>query len=191
MAAVVVICVLVVIGLIVAYSALRRRHTMLVGERGNLQRQLNDLQATMNDRAHSMFETWRASTLDAEAQERATVWFNTWKQGEEKGIRKDAISKSQAVILGRVTEHLLPYLPEFPFNPRDARFLGSPIDFIVFDGLTEGSLRKVLFVEAKTGKSTLTSRERSIRVCVESGLVGYELVRMPGCESEPVETATT
>ncbi|WP_235280356.1 Holliday junction resolvase-like protein [Thermotoga sp. Mc24] len=41
---------------------------------------------------------------------------------EEKRIRKDAIDKSKSVIMGPVTEHLIPFFPEFRYNPKDTRF---------------------------------------------------------------------
>jgi len=34
-------------------------------------------------------------------------------------------------------------------NPKDARFLGTPLDFIVFDGLDEGEVRRIVFVEVR------------------------------------------
>jgi predicted Holliday junction resolvase-like endonuclease len=43
-------------------------------------------------------------------------------------------------------------LPEFceEFNSRDARFLGSPLDFVVFRRLEEGDeVRRIVFVEVK------------------------------------------
>ena len=72
------------------------------------------------------------------------------------------IDKSRSVVSGKVQEHLAPLFPEFlnQFNPKDTRFLGTPLDFIVFDGLDEGEVRKVVFVEVKTGKAGLLSRER-------------------------------
>ncbi|WP_346765237.1 Holliday junction resolvase-like protein [Thermococcus sp. 18S1] len=65
-------------------------------------------------------------------------------------MRQDAVSKSRAVIMGQVAEHFIPYLPGFRYNPKDAKFLGKPIDFIVFDGMSEGNLRKIVFIEVKT-----------------------------------------
>src|SRR5712692_1713138 len=90
-----------------------------------------------------------------------------------KGIREDAIQKSQAVTLGKVTEHLVPYLPGFEFDPRDVRFLGTPIDLIVFDGLCNGSVKRVVFVEVKTGRSSLTPRERFVREAVAANRVEW------------------
>ena len=65
-----------------------------------------------------------------------------------------------------MTEHIVPYFPGFAFNPKDVRFLGTPIDFVVFDGLSDGRVEKIVFVEVKTGGSTLSSRERLVREAV-------------------------
>jgi len=45
-------------------------------------------------------------------------------------------------------------LPEFNYNPTDARFLGSPVDFVVFNGLSGDSPEEVVFLEVKTGKAS-------------------------------------
>ncbi len=97
----------------------------------------------------------------------------------EARIRDDALSRSQSVVAGKATEHLAPLLPGFDFDPRDARFLGSPIDFVVFDGLSEGEVHEVVFVEIKTGPSAaLTSRERLVRDAVEGRRVRFLEVRI-------------
>lgn len=102
-----------------------------------------------------------------------------WKTEFEREIRKDAIERSGAVTLGKVTEHLAPYFSDFvsKYNPRDARFLGSPIDLIVFDGLDSGNLRKIVFVEVKTGASAMTQRERQIRDVVGARMVCHEVLQ--------------
>lgn len=110
------------------------------------------------------------------------IRFAFWKRDFSKGIRKESIAQSQATITGKVTEHLSPYLPGFRFNPRDVRFLGSPVDLIVFDGLQEGSLRRLVLVEVKSGKaSSLTERERMIRDAILSGplRVEWDVLHIP------------
>lgn len=89
------------------------------------------------------------------------LWLG--RSSHEREVRRDAIQRSQAVVTGKVTEQLLPYLPGFEFNPKDVRFLGSPVDLVVFDGLSNGQLERVVFVEVKTGEATLTKRERQLR----------------------------
>lgn len=113
---------------------------------------------------------WRTEELEnAKSQiwnilaKEANVNLEQWKVEAEKEIRKDAIDKSQSVTMGKMTEHMVPYLPGFGFNPSDARFIGSPIDLVVFDGLGNDEVKKIVFVEIKTGTSTLSTRERLVR----------------------------
>ena len=101
-----------------------------------------------------------------------------WKATYTRAIRQDAIVRSQATIAGQVQEQLLPVLPDFPFNPKDARFLGSPVDLIVFDGLDAGELRGIVFIEVKTGGSALSKRERQLRDAVRDGRVRWQEMRM-------------
>ena len=103
--------------------------------------------------------------------------FEKWKKKQVPSIREDAIRGSQAVTLGKSLEHLIPYFPDFPYNPKDVRFLGSPIDLIVFDGLSEGDLREVIFIEVKTGKSgRLPTREKQLKECLQDRRVSWDLL---------------
>src|SRR5206468_1492693 len=81
----------------------------------------------------------------------AALVFVVWKAAYTRAVCRDAIQRSLAVTTGKVFEQLIPYLPDFEFNPKDVRFLGSPVDFVVFDGLSDGTVRRVVFVEVKTG----------------------------------------
>ena len=108
----------------------------------------------------------------------ALVYVQRWKARYTQAIRQDAVQRSQAVTTGKVHEQLVPYLPEFGFNPKDARFLGSPVDLLVFDGLDDGELRRVVFLEIKTGESGLTSRERQVRDVVQALQVVWEELRI-------------
>jgi predicted Holliday junction resolvase-like endonuclease len=108
----------------------------------------------------------------------AWLYIALWKARYTASIRGDAVMRSQAVTSGKVYEQLLPYLPDFPYNPRDVRFLGSPTDLIVFDGLADGEVLRVVFLEVKTGGSGLTTRERSVRDAIQAGKVEWLEVRV-------------
>jgi len=108
----------------------------------------------------------------------AWVYWSTWRARYTATIREDAVQRSQAVTVGKVHEQLIPYLPDFHYNPKDARFLGTPVDLIVFDGLAEGQLRRIVFLEVKTGASTLTSRERQVRDVIEAREVEWGELRV-------------
>lgn len=104
------------------------------------------------------------------------VW---WRLRYTRAVRRDAVERSAAVTLGKVYEQLVPYLPDFAFNPKDVRFLGSPVDFVVFDGLADGDVRRVVFVEVKTGDSSLSTRERRVREAVQARHVEWAELRLP------------
>lgn len=94
-------------------------------------------------------------------------------------VRKDAIKRSKAVIGGQVFEQIAPYLPDFPCNPADAKFLGKPVDFVAFPGLSDSDkVDEILLIEVKTGQSALSSREKEIKKAVKEGRVRYVEYRL-------------
>lgn len=99
--------------------------------------------------------------------------------GNIKKTRKDAIKRSRAVINGQMVEQVAPFLPEFPCNPADVRFIGKPVDFIGFKGMSDGNeIEEVLLIEIKTGSSQLSSREKEIKKAIQEGRFKYVEYRM-------------
>ena len=94
-------------------------------------------------------------------------------------LRKDAIMKSRAVLGGQFSEQLAPYLPNFNYLPTECRFLGKPVDFIVFKGMDEKNITEVVFVEAKSGRSKLSPQEKSLKETIEKKKVRWEEYRIP------------
>lgn len=93
---------------------------------------------------------------------------------EARRIRQDALKRSRAVLGGQAGEQVAPFLPGFPCNPADARFVGKPIDFIAFPGAAGGQdIEEILLIEVKTGNAQLSARERQIRCAVEAKRVRY------------------
>ena len=94
--------------------------------------------------------------------------------------RKRSIALSRATRDGRAYEQLVPYLPEFEerYARGDARLLGSPIDFVVFDGLYsgEGDIREIVFIEVKSGKPDLSKNEQAVKRAVEEGRVRWDRI---------------
>ncbi len=173
------IAIVVTIFLAYKYEQVRRKF-----ERWR-ERELATIRQAILETARRQFEQWRERELATIKQEsleiarrEAQVELEQWKKQYEQSIRQDAIQRSQSVTIGKITEHFTPYLPGFSHNPKDARFIGSPVDFVVFDGLNEGEIRKIIFVEVKTGNSTLTSRERWIRDAIRSGKVEWIELRL-------------
>ncbi len=94
--------------------------------------------------------------------------------------RKDAVKKSRAVLGGLAGEQVAPFLPGFPCNPADARFVGKPVDFVAFSGAAEGGeIKEIIFVEVKSGEASLSKREREIKACVQEGRLRFVEYRIP------------
>ena len=108
----------------------------------------------------------------------ASLYFVIWRLRYSAKIRENAVQRSLAVTAGKVHEQLVPYLPEFGFNPKDARFLGSPVDLVIFDGLAAGDVKRVVFLEVKTGGAPLTTRERQVRDVIDAREVVWAELRL-------------
>ena len=122
-------------------------------------------------------------------EERARNDLERWKLEHTQEIRKDSVSRSRSTLKGRISEQMAPLLPEFPFSPADARFIGNPIDFIVFDGYTnakdeKGDAISVVLVEVKKGKGKLTREETLIKKAVEEGRVSWRTILLKDEEAE-------
>lgn len=100
-------------------------------------------------------------------------------ESEMPSYRKDAIMKSRAVLGGHFTENLAPYLPNFPFLPTECRFVGKPVDFIVFKGMDEKKIDEVVFVEVKSGSAKLSSQEKNLKEAIDKKRVRFEEYRIP------------
>ena len=98
-------------------------------------------------------------------------------------MRTEGAQQSRAVTRGQIYEQLVPYLPGFRFNPKDAQFLGRPVDFVVFDGLDDGNVRRIVFVEVKTGGAKLNARQRCVRDAVRSGAVEWREIRLGSADA--------
>ncbi|MBR5646060.1 MAG: hypothetical protein IKX23_05420 [Treponema sp.] len=91
-----------------------------------------------------------------------------------KSIRADAIKRSRAVIGGQISEQVAPFLPDFPCDAADVKFIGKPVDFIGFVGLSKtDKVDEIVFIEVKTGDSKLSDREKEVKRAVEEKRVRY------------------
>jgi predicted Holliday junction resolvase-like endonuclease len=101
--------------------------------------------------------------------------FRDWRAEETETIRKSAISQSRAVLGGKFTEQMVPFFPDFRYDPTEVRFIGSPIDMIAFPGLAKGDPQEIVILEVKTGKSAgLTAPQKKIRELIENGMVRWD-----------------
>lgn len=107
----------------------------------------------------------------------ALLVYLWWKQ-KVPAERQDAIDRSRANLGGQFAEQLAPYFPDFPYKPNELRWLGKPIDYVVFKGMDDNEINEIVFLEVKSGKSQLNEHQRQIKRVVEEGKVKWEQYRV-------------
>ena len=97
-----------------------------------------------------------------------------WEGGRLEAVVKTRLKQSRAVLGGLVSEQIAPLLPDFPFDPGDCRFIGKPVDFIIFKGMNEQNISEVIFLEVKSGSSkNLNQQEKRLKEAVQAGRVKW------------------
>jgi len=126
----------------------------------------------------------RKAELEKVFEEKYKAFLEQWKIETEKALREDALAKSRAVLKGAIAEQLAPIFKIFGHNPSDARFIGDPVDYVIFDGYTKVRERledmpiKIVLADIKTGEADLTYEQRRIKQGIEKGLVEFKIIRM-------------
>ena len=93
--------------------------------------------------------------------------------------RKKAVQKSKDVTRGHISQEFIPLFPDFPYNMSDCKFSGSPLDFIVFKGMSD--LRdgkdteiEIIFADVKTNKAQRSKIQNGIKKAIENNRVRFE-----------------
>lgn len=97
---------------------------------------------------------------------------------DQERQRQDSLNRSRAVLKGQISEHLAPLVPGFSHHLKDLRFMGQPVDYLVFSGLEGGRVDQVVFCEIKSGSARLSPVELSIKEAILQGRVGFETWRL-------------
>lgn len=97
--------------------------------------------------------------------------------------RADAVKQSRSTLKGKIGEQMSPLFPEFysKYEPADARFIGSPIDYIIFKNMGKFSkdkkeLIEIIFLDIKTGSPTLSSLQNAIKSAVKFGRIDFQVL---------------
>ncbi|ENW06985.1 MULTISPECIES: Holliday junction resolvase-like protein [Acinetobacter] len=99
--------------------------------------------------------------------------------------QKRSVNTSRAVLKGKMAEQFAPILPEFQYLPSDAKFLGDPVDYVVFDGYTDfrdGDGRaediEVILLDIKSGGARLSKGQQAIAQAIQQGRVRFETLKI-------------
>jgi predicted Holliday junction resolvase-like endonuclease len=124
------------------------------------------------------FYVWKS--YDQISEKKAEAMLAKWKEKEEKTIREDAYQRSRAVSFGKTIEHYVPFMENFPVDPKDAKFFGKPIDYVAFTEMGSKSNCAVHFIEVKSGSSNLNSRQDNIKKAIIEGRIHWHEYNVDG-----------
>ena len=145
--------------------------------------------------AISMFDLQKVQ-LESTFKQQAKTEFDKYvaeheievKQRIEDG-RKESVDSSRASLKGKIGEQMAPLLPEFIANyePADARFIGTPIDYVIFKNMSKHSNDdpeplEIVMLEVKSGNPSLTKIERAVKDAVDNQRVRFETLKI---QTEP------
>lgn len=106
-----------------------------------------------------------------------------------KEAQKRSNNMQRNVLKGQIGEQFTPFITDFPYNPSDCRFMGEPIDYVIFQNLHEcadGNVPiedvQLIIAEVKTGNARLNQRQKIIKQVIENGQVSFKELRIRHCE---------
>jgi predicted Holliday junction resolvase-like endonuclease len=95
-------------------------------------------------------------------------FFLLWRRSKVKyndiAFRKSSLSSRY----GKMTEQFMPFLKDYPYDPANFRFLGTPIDGIQFNE------DKIVFIEFKAASSKMSDKQRNIADLVYQKKIDFE-----------------
>ena len=99
--------------------------------------------------------------------------------------QKRSVNTSRAVLKGKMAQQFAPILPEYQYLPSDAKFLGDPVDYVVFDGYTDlrdgqGKVDdvEIVLIDIKSGGARLTKGQQAIAQAIQQGRIRFETIRI-------------
>jgi predicted Holliday junction resolvase-like endonuclease len=176
-----------VVGSLVVYAVLRSRMmNQVVGHAQRMAQQMfeqqkRQLESSFRETYEAKLGEWKATELMKTVQEE----------------RADAVDTSRAVLKGKIAEQLAPLLPGFlaKYNAADARFIGSPIDYLIFRNMSKGDDStdpiEIVLLDVKTGKSGLNGVQKKIEAAATAKRVSFDVLRIneqAADETGPEET---
>ena len=145
------------------------------------QKEIEKLEYTLNfERTQKNNEITR---IKENMEQSYKTYMESWKYQEGQKLIEDTLKRSHGITKGKVWEQLAPLMPSFKYHTSDSRFIGSPIDFIIFNNYTrikngEDAQIEVVFMDVKTGKSELTPVQRKIKEAIGAGHVRWETLKL-------------
>ena len=96
------------------------------------------------------------------------ILFILWRRANARHAEISFAKNSLSSKYGKMTEQFMPFLKDYPYDPQNFRFLGTPIDGIQFED------NKIIFIEFKSSNSQLSPRQKQIAELIWQKRVEFE-----------------
>ena len=132
----------------------------------NLQRKNESFEMKIDEESQKIEEKqYEISELKLELKNKDNQQITRVK----KQGRKEAINASRKVI---------PIFTKKKFDPRDARLIFSPVEFLVFDGLTEyREIDNLILLAKRPSTQEEEKLSKSIQMTIKNGNVDFQVIR--------------
>lgn len=154
----------------IAWTYIRGREDEIQSLRKRLDQEARDRNVYINTARIDIEKFWKSQ-------------FENWKLTDGQKMVDKSVNASRAIIRGKGMENVAAFLPEFKYLPSDSRFLGSPVDMLVFNNMSSvrdgrGGEIEIVFLDVKTGDSNLTPVQRKIKEAVAFKRVRWETLKI-------------
>ena len=97
---------------------------------------------------------------------------------KENGLRAQAAERGRLKVNAIITRSMVKELAQLKFNPYDIKPLMHPVDFVVFQGMNDGTLEQVLLLSRRSGVSSLSTMRKQIASAVADKKYGWKVARV-------------
>ena len=98
---------------------------------------------------------------------------------KEQKLRENAIERGRKKVPILIKKCIYPGLAKLRYDPYDIKAIMHPVDFIVFNGLNEGTeVRDVTFLSKKSSDRKLNLILKSVRKTVDKGNYDWKVARV-------------
>ncbi|MDO8513893.1 MAG: Holliday junction resolvase-like protein [bacterium] len=100
------------------------------------------------------------------------ILFLLWRRAASGLSNVKFQKQSLASKYGKLTEQFLPFLNQYPYDPQNFRFIGTPIDGIQFED--DG----IIIMEFKTAGGRLSPKQQKIQELVENRKIYFKQINI-------------
>ena len=95
---------------------------------------------------------------------------------KESMVREEAAKRAQAQVPKLIKKSLSDHIVSLKYNPYDIKPINHPIDLVVYDGMSDGDVKDVIFLHSKN--KAMQELHKSIHNAVENKEYDWKVVRI-------------